>query len=253
MVINRAKFDVCTCSSFSRVKSDKYTDTHTDKIELYILYLQKKGLAPKKIHAGMVATLRDDALALSTVKKGTGEFKRRRENLEVDPRPGRPFTATTLESIVRIYQMGIDDRHLTVNDIANVMNISCERVENIFNKELSMSKVLARCVPRLSTPDQKLTILVMPEANLAMFEIDPVGFIKRFFTQDECWFHHFGPETKRQSMKWKRSTSPAPKKPKVVPSARKVLASIFWDAKGIGCIAYFQKGKLLMENTWPTC
>ena len=39
-----------------------------------IRYLQKKGLTTKEIHAGMVSTLRDDAPALSTVKKGAAEF-----------------------------------------------------------------------------------------------------------------------------------------------------------------------------------
>ena len=34
-------------------------------------HLQKKELAPKEIHADMVAILGNDAPALSTVKKGT--------------------------------------------------------------------------------------------------------------------------------------------------------------------------------------
>ena len=63
-------------------------------------------------------------------------------------------------------------------------------------------------------PDQKLTRLIMSEANLARFEADPDCFVKRFLTQDECWVHHFEPETKRQSMQWKHSTS-APKKAKL--------------------------------------
>ena len=55
---------------------------------------------------------------------------------------------------------------------------------------------------RLLTPDQKLTRLVMSEASLARFEADPDRFVERFLTQDECWVHHFEPETKRQSMQW---------------------------------------------------
>ena len=62
-----------------------------------IKYLQKKGLAPKDIHADMVATLGDDAPALSTVKKWEAEFKKGRESLEDDPRSGRPASATTQE------------------------------------------------------------------------------------------------------------------------------------------------------------
>ena len=118
-------------------------------------------------------------------------------------------------------------------------------MENILHIELGMSKVLARWVPRLLTPDQELTRLVMSEANLAIFEADPDRFVERFLTQDECWVHHFEPETKRQSMQWKHSTSPAPKKANVVSSAGKVMASVFCDAKGILFIDYLQKGKTI--------
>ena len=46
-------------------------------------------------------------------------------------------------------------------------------------------------------------------------------------------------------MQWKYSTSPAPKKAKVVSSAGKMMASVFWDAKGIVFIDYLQKGKTI--------
>ena len=79
----------------------------------------------------MVATLGDDAPALSTVKKWAAEFKWGRESLEDDQRSGRPCTATTQESINRIHQMVMDDKSLTANHIANVMSICSKRVENI--------------------------------------------------------------------------------------------------------------------------
>ena len=116
-----------------------------------IKYLQKKGLTPKDIHPDMVATLGDDAQALSNVKKWAAEFKRGRESLEDDPRSGRPVTATTQENIDRVYHMVMDDRRLTVNQIANAVGISRERVENILHNELGMSKVSASWVPRLLT------------------------------------------------------------------------------------------------------
>ena len=80
------------------------------------------------------------------------------------------------------------------------------------------------------TPDQKFTRLVISEANLAIFESDPHDFVERFLTEDECCVDHFKPETKRQSIPWKHSTSPATKKAKVVPSTGKVMACIFWEA-----------------------
>ena len=139
-----------------------------------------------KIHAGKVSTLGNNAPVLPIVKKRTAQFKRVRESFEDDPSSRRPSAATTQENIDRIYQMVMNDRRLTVNYIANVMNISRERVENILQKELGVSKDSPRWVPRLLTFDQMLTRLVMSESNLAIFEADSDNFVERFLTQNEC-------------------------------------------------------------------
>jgi len=46
-------------------------------------------------------------------------------------------------------------------------------------------------------------------------------------TMDETWLYHYDPETKQQSMEWRHSGSPHPKKFRVQKSARKFVASIF--------------------------
>ena len=87
-------------------------------------------------------------------------------------------------------------------------------------------------MPRLLTPDQKPIKLILSQANLAIFETDHARF---FPNQDEYWVHHFEPESKRkkrQSMPWKHHGPP--KKAKVVSSSGKMMASVFWDAKGNG-------------------
>ena len=68
-----------------------------------------------------------------------------------------------------------------------------------------MSKVSARWVPRLLTPDQADHVTSKP----AIFEADQASFLDRFLTQDKCWVHHFEPETKRQSMQWSTLAHPS--------------------------------------------
>ena len=114
------------------------------------------------------------------MKKWAAEFKRGRESIKDDPKSRCPSTVTTQENIDRIHQMVMNDRRLTISHLANVISISRERVENILHNERGMSKVSARWVLRLLTPDQKLTRLVMSEANLARFEADPDRFVERF-------------------------------------------------------------------------
>jgi len=67
----------------------------------------------------------------------------------------------------------------------------------------------------------------------------------RLATMDETWLYHYDPETKQQSMEWRHSGSPHPKKFRVQKSAGKVLASIFWDQEGILLIDYLPKGQTM--------
>ena len=111
-----------------------------------IKYLQKKRLAPKDIHADMVATLGNDAIALSTVKKWAAEFKRDRASLEDDSRSGRPASATIQENIDHVHHMVMNDRRLTVNQIADVVAISVNELRTFCTKNLACRRCpLGRC------------------------------------------------------------------------------------------------------------
>ena len=52
-------------------------------------------------------------------------------------------------------------------------------------------------------------------------------------TTDETWVHYFMPEGERSSMQWCYPESPKPKRAKTTFSAGKVMATIFWDSKGV--------------------
>ena len=55
----------------------------------------------------------------------------------------------------------------------------------------------------------------------------------------------YTPESKQQSKQWVEAGSSAPKKAKVVASAGKVMATVFWDAQGVIHIDYLEKGKTI--------
>jgi len=67
----------------------------------------------------------------------------------------------------------------------------------------------------------------------------------RLVTMDETWLYHHDPETKQQSVEWRHSDSPGPKKFRVQKSAGKFLVSIFWDQDGILLIDYLPKGQTI--------
>ena len=65
--------------------------------------------------------------------------------------------------------------------------------------------------------------------------------MRRFVTVEETWIHHNTPETKQ----WVLPSESAPKKAKVGLSANKVMATVFWDARGVIHIDHLKKGRII--------
>jgi len=51
-------------------------------------------------------------------------------------------------------------------------------------------------------------------------------------------------ETRRQNMEWHYTTSPK-KKPKTVPSAGKVMGTVFWKTEGCMLVDFLEKGETI--------
>ncbi|UYV77677.1 hypothetical protein LAZ67_15001896 [Cordylochernes scorpioides] len=182
-------------------KKQESSKMETNEIRAVIKYLCKKGRSPKKIYEDMIDTLREDAPSYSTLLKKTSTR----------------------------YMM---DRIMTVRQIEETLGIPKTTVDRIMREHLSLRKLSALWVPKLLTPDQKAVRRKLSSEDLALFEANPEDFVDRFVTMDETWAHHFTPESKQQSMRWRNSASPPPKKAKTVQSARKVMVSVFWDSEG---------------------
>jgi histone-lysine N-methyltransferase SETMAR len=136
---------------------------------------------------------------------------------------------------------------MKVRGIAETIGISKERVGYIFHEELDMKKLCTRWVPRLLTEDQKHTRMKISEQCLGRFNKNKTDFVRQFITMDETWIHHYTPESKQQSNQWTEAGCSAPKT-RPVPSAGKVMASVFWDAEGILIIDYLEKGKTITRE-----
>lgn len=121
-----------------------------------------------------------------------------------------------------------------MREVAEGVSISTERVHHILHEYLGMN-----------TSNHKRNRVTISKECLAMFKRNPTEFLRRFVTVDETWIHHHTPETKEQSKQWVSSGERAPKKAKVGLSANKVMATVFWDVRGVIHIDYLEKGKTI--------
>jgi len=139
----------------------------------------------------------------------------------------------------------MEDHRISAKSIAEQLGISRELVGSIIHKDLDMWKLSTKWVPKCLNTDQKRQRCQSFEWLLEFFRCDPNDFLSRLVTMDETWLYHYDSETKQQSMEWRQTGSPHPKKLRVQKSAGKVIASIFWDQDGILLIDYVPKGQTI--------
>ena len=158
-----------------------------DKIEYraVIEFLHLKGKSSTEIKTELDCVYGEASPSFSTIKSWVVEFKRGRRSIFDEERPGRPKTATIDEIIDKVHGIVMDDRRLTVVEIAETAGISTERVHAILYEHLDMRKLSARWVPRLLTLDQKRIRLDISKACLKRFKHNPNDFLRRFVTVDE--------------------------------------------------------------------
>ena len=103
-------------------------------------------------------------------------------------------------------------------------------------------------VPRLLTIDNTRNRVTTSIECLALFNRNKDEFLRRFVKVDETWIHHNTPETKQQSKQRVLPGESASKKAKVGLSANKVMATVFWDTRGVIHINYLQKGRTITDK-----
>lgn len=159
-------------------------------------------------------------------------FLEGRENVEDDPRSGRPSTAKTDENVERVRALVGSDRRLTIRMMSEQLNLNTFTVHQILKGDLNMRKICAKMVPKNLTIEQKDTRKNVCVDLLEKIANDP-EFFNCVITGDESWIFEYDPETKRQSEEWHTPSSPRPKKCRMSKSKIKSMLICFFDSKGI--------------------
>ena len=165
-------------------------------------FLVKLGKKPTECVEMLHIVYGDDCMSCARVFEWHKRFKSGREDVEDDPKSGRPSTSTTADNIDRENRMVRGDRRLTVRMIAYELGMNKETVRTILTEDLGMRKVCAKMVPKLLTDDHKDIRTNVCRNILQMIEEEP-DFLGKVITGDETWVFQYDPETTRQSLQWK--------------------------------------------------
>ena len=82
-------------------------------------------------------------------------FLEGREQVEHEPRTGRPSTSKTLDNVERLRSLVKSDRRLKLRMVSSELNLHRFTVHQILTRDLDKRKVCAKMVPKNLTTEQK--------------------------------------------------------------------------------------------------
>ena len=106
--------------------------------------------------------------------------------------------------IDRVERLVLNNHRIKVAKLASERGISNESVYTIIHEHLGMSKVSARWVPRNLNMQDRQQRVESSQELLEVYNGNQEDFQTRLVTGDETWLNHWDPDTKKESMQWKR-------------------------------------------------
>ncbi|XP_018347274.1 PREDICTED: uncharacterized protein LOC108751537 [Trachymyrmex septentrionalis] len=91
----------------------------------------------------------ESTLSKKNVYKWYKLFQEGRENVNDEPRSGRPSTSKTDENVQEVKEIVLKNRRITIREIADDLNISFGSCQSILTDVLGMTRVSVKFVPKL--------------------------------------------------------------------------------------------------------
>jgi histone-lysine N-methyltransferase SETMAR len=96
----------------------------------------------------------EDAMGITQIKEWYNRFKYGRTSVESDARSGRPSPSRNDELIDQVRALVMQDRRVTVRELAEEVGIRTGSVHSILTDDLAMWRVSVKFVPKLLTMEQ---------------------------------------------------------------------------------------------------
>ncbi len=139
------------------------------------------------------------------------------------------------------------DRWISIPQLSQETGLSIGSVHKILRKDLRMSRICAKFVPRLLSMEEKTNRILCCQEWIQMTQ-DDGDLINRIVTGDESWVWAYDPETKKESSQWiRRHVDNRPEKALRACSTKKLMILPFFDIKGFIHIE-FVKGTIKSED-----
>lgn len=205
------------------------------------------GISATEITKDLTLVHGDQAPKYRTVAKWTALFKEGRDDLQDDPRSGRPITTHTEANIERVRQFIEEDPHSTYDIIEAELSICRSRLHEIIHDSLRIKKLASRWIPHELSDKNRRDRVEACRENLAKFS-EGKWRLCDVITGDESWFYLRQIGHKSSNASW----VPEGEFPRTIVRRDrfepKSMFSIFFKTTGLVHIDCMEKGSTITSN-----
>ncbi len=129
---------------------------------------------------------------------------------------------------------------MTVRGLAVQAGMSTGSVHNILKKDLGLTKISAKFVPKILTDQQRANHVEASQTCSDLVTADP-SVLQQIVTGDKSWVYLYDPEMKHKSQEWVSKSQGRPTKALHGCSQKKMMLVAFFDDAGVIYFEFVQK------------
>jgi histone-lysine N-methyltransferase SETMAR len=211
------------------------------EIQSVIRFLNARNVKPADIHRQICDVYGENTMSDGMVRKWVRQFNEGRENMHDEARSGRPSVVN--DDLVRAVDSKVhEDRRFTISSLSlHFPQISRTILYEIVSDRLNYRKLCSRWVPKMLSEEHTTQRPGSALTFLTCYSKQDDEFLSHIVTGDETWVSHVTPESKRQSMECRHTSSPKKPKFKQTISTLKIMCSVFWDRQGVLLVEFLPK------------
>ena len=205
-------------------------------LKFYVETQRRNGITPTQIYQQIITAWGENIITLRSVQKWCKMGADDNEEISFTHRggAGRPRTSRSKENVDDLKELLDKCPHLSVEEIADLMDISATSVYRIITDDLHMRSVIARWIPHELSGEQKVKRVDLAKNMLKT--LNERDIMKNLIITDEKWIFHRSIGTKNANRKWipedgGRGDKPVIARRTIHDAKTMVLVAISFDGK----------------------
>jgi hypothetical protein len=219
------------------------------EVRAVIRFLHAKQMNAADIHCELCVLYGPNIMSEGSVRQWCRMFRNGPTNVHDDEWSGQPSVVN--DNLVQSVNKKITENgHFIISELSfEFPQISCTVLYEIVTHKLGCHKFWPRWVSKMLTDVHKMQRMASALTFLERYCKHGNEILNHIVTGDETWVSCANVETIEQSQQWTHTYSPH-KPRKLTLSARKLMATAFWDMKGVLLVDFMPQGTTITSEVY---